>query len=80
MAGNAHPARTSGLHFFGGYDRGMVPKVLFAGFKVHFDWRRKDPPPPLFPSAVSQASRETGHLAACVFLHCSTYLLSGARV
>lgn len=49
MAGNAHPVRTSGLHLFGGYDRGMVPKVLFAGFKVHFHWRRKDPPSPSSP-------------------------------
>lgn len=82
MAGNAHPARTSGLHLFGGYDRGMVPKVLFAGFKVHFHWCRKDPPSPplLFPSAGLQASREAGHLAAYVILHCTTYLLSGARV
>lgn len=80
MAGNAHPARTSGLQLFGGYDPGMLPKVLFAGFKVHFHWRKKDPPPPAFPSAGLQASRKAGHLTAYVIPHCTTYLLSGALV
>lgn len=77
MAGNAHPVRTSGLHLFGGYDRGMVPKVLFAGFKVHFHWRRKDPPPPSF---CLQVCRQAERLGTYVILRCTTYLLSGARV
>lgn len=76
MTGNAHPVRTSGLHLFGGYDRGMVPKVLFAGFKVH--WRRKDPPLP--SSFRLQVCRQAERLGTYVILRCTAYLLSGARV
>lgn len=60
MAGNAHPARTSGLQLFGGYDPGMLPKVLFAGFKVHFHWRKKDPPPPPFRLQVCRQAERLG--------------------